>query len=48
MNIINSPGESINLFGSNPLLRNINISNGNGNGIHLGTNDRYTIDNIKN
>lgn len=47
MNIINSPGESINLFGSNPLLRNINISNGNGNGIHLGTNDRYTIDNIR-
>lgn len=42
----NSPGESINLFATNTLLRNIAISNGFGNGIHLGGNERYTIDNV--
>lgn len=47
ISISNSIGESINLFGNNPLLRNITITNGNGNGIHLGSNDRYTIDNVR-
>ncbi|MBK7788919.1 MAG: hypothetical protein IPJ54_10150 [Saprospiraceae bacterium] len=47
LSIANSIGESINLFGNNPLLRNITIFNGNGNGIHLGTNSRYTIDNVR-
>lgn len=46
ISVQNSPGESINFFSTNTLLRNINISNGFGNGIHLGGNDRYTIDNV--
>lgn len=47
LSINNSIGESLNLFGNNPLLRNITITNSNGNGIHLGTNNRYTIDNVR-
>ncbi|MBK8698718.1 MAG: hypothetical protein IPN29_03960 [Saprospiraceae bacterium] len=44
--ISNSPGESICLFNDNPTLRNITIENSFGNGIHLGSNERYTIDNV--